>query len=360
MGSLRETIVSHVDEQLHSMFATPGMWGSDESVELQALQLLQVRSVSIRPDFEKNNPGHVLDSFHRFLKTEFPGAPSHPLFCLVEELHRQREFIPLLRKFCEQIQSEMDSSDALMEHDLVLRIWLREDERTRMPRASILSTYYTSFKNVLRAVSRRTGTRGQSSHALEEAIDFVMPDVIVNPANGAPANILLPLEQLPSAKVDDVRKGIEKLVTVNEWAAEPGGSVESLMGRLGEDPPEKIAAQALRLMPENAVQAVELGGKLVGRLHPVVIRPQYAERMVKAVKHGSETQPFDRMGIIRAIDIDQRSMRIRVGRKSVKCWLEGDDLVKKALKAAEREVQIVGQLYKTSSDAEVVIVQSIG
>lgn len=112
MTTLKDTIIDHVDDKIQAMFDAPAMWGSDESVELQVLQLLEFRSIAVRPEFEKLHPRHILDSYQRFLRKKFPGAPPNPLYCLVEDYNRKSEFIRLLREFCDEQRQEMDQAES--------------------------------------------------------------------------------------------------------------------------------------------------------------------------------------------------------------------------------------------------------
>jgi hypothetical protein len=362
MSDLKDTVVTYVDEQLHAILMAPGMWGSPESVEFQFLQLLEFRSVTLRPELEKVNPRSVLEEYHRFLKEEFPGAPSYPLFRLVEKYDRKMEFVSLLKKFSEHLKQQMRPSDVMQSHDLILKLVL--SKQIRVPRASVLSSYYDVFHRVLRAVSRRQGTRGLASHDVEEAIDFTLPEVIVNQANGAPASIILPLDQPETAEADDVKRGLESLVAMNEWAAIPGSPVASFVNSLSEedhDRPERIAVQALRLVPgeDLSIQQVELGGRLVGRATPIAIKPEFGERMVKVVRARRKGRKFDELGTIRAVDIDQRSMRIKAGSRTIKCWINEQVLLGRAKKALGQYARVVGTIYETPGSPAVIDVDNI-
>jgi hypothetical protein len=356
MSALQTTILAYIDEQIQAILSAPEMWGSDESVEMQVLQLLEFRSVTLRPELEKRNPRTVLDEYHGFLKKTFPGAPSYPLFGLVKEYGREREFISLLRGFSDRLIRDMQPDDIFANHDLVLRLWLRES--VSIPRASSLSSYYEELHRVLRAISRPTGTRGRASHELEEAIDFAMPDVVVAPANGVPAHIILPLDKVEPHQSQEVQHGLEQLVAVNEWAANPNASIDSLMSSLpGEEAPERVAVLAMRLVPsqEESIQKVEMGGRLIGGARPVEIRPDYAERMFTVVKERRAADKFDEFGIIRAVDMDQRSMRIKVGRLSYKCFFKNLTALELARESLGQRRRVSGELYKTPGTSSGVV-----
>ncbi len=257
----------------------------------------------------------------------------------------------------------MVPEDVFASHDLVLKLWLRET--VTVPRASTLSTYYDVFRRVLRAVSRPRGRRGRASQAIEDAIDFTMPEVSVFPANGLPAHIVLPLDQLASEGAADVEEGVQRLVAVNEWAAERQTPVRALEERLkGQEMAQHVAAQTLRLMPssEEDMQVVELGGRLIGREHPIRIEPMHADRMVDVVKQSPKLVEFDEMGSVRAVDKDQRSMRLRVSRTrsgvvSIQCWMADERLFERASQAfidGER-IRVMGKFYKEQGSPMVIV-----
>jgi hypothetical protein len=360
MSSLRNNLVHYVDEQIEAILSAPGMWGSNEAVELQLLQLLEFRSVALRPELERRAPRTILDAFQRFLQTEFVDPPPMPLFVLVEEYGRQREFVPLLRKFIGESVAGMEEEDPFRTHDLVLRLRLRAE--ARVPRASSLSAYYDALRRVLRALARSRGTRGRASHDLEEAIDFAMPDVTVMPANGAPAQVVLPLEQLDRKEAPSVQRALSQIATASSWAADIGSPVGALKERLPQGAlSELVAAQTLRLMPsaEADVRSVELGGKLLGQVEPIVLRPAHAGRMVQVLRQETEPHPFDEVGSVRAVDMDQRTLRLRVTSGSVRCWLDTPELIELSRSALGQRVRVKGWLHRAPGSPPVVIVERI-
>jgi hypothetical protein len=357
MSALCNTVVHFVDEQLRYIFAAPSMWGGDEAIELQVVQLLEFRSVALRPELEKRAPRTILDAYHRILKEEFPGAPPYPLFALLEKFERKGELIPLLRRFAERIVREMEPEDVFAAHDLVLRLWFREE--VRGPRASALSSYYDVLRRVLRALSRSRGSRGPAGRELEEALDFAISDVDVVPPNGVSAHMVLPLDQIEPRETENVKRALAQIVAVNEWAADPSRPVSALEEDLHDRATSQhVAAQALRLMPnrEAAVQTVEVGGRLVDRRTPLTIQPHYAGRIVGVVKQSEALREFDVVGSIRAVDIDQRSMRILVGKQSIRCWMEDPKLLDVARDALGHRARIIGRQYKDPGSPLVVIV----
>jgi hypothetical protein len=250
--------------------------------------------------------------------------------------------------------------DPFQVHDLVLQLRLRPD--AKLPRASSLSAYYDVLRRVLRALARSRGTRGRASHDLEEAIDFAMPDVTVVPANAASAHVLLPLEQLDRKEAPRVERALSQIATASTWAADPDSPVGALKQRLPEGTlSELVAAQTLRLMPsaEADVRSVELGGKLLGRPEPIVLRPAYAGRMVEVLRQETEPHPFDEVGSVRAVDMDQRTLRLRVTSGSVRCWLDTPELIELGRSALGQRARVKGRLHRAPGSPPVVVVEHI-
>lgn len=184
----------------------------------------------------------------------------------------------------------------------------------------------------------------------------------VTRANGMPAQVVLQLDQRKSTETQRVRYALEELVAVNEWAANPTLQVMQLRERLPEEgESQRVVAQALRLMPneEDDVQTVELSGRFVPRLLPVAIRPAYAARMLEVIKEDdSEPHSFAQVGIVRAVDIDQRSIRVKGDNKTYKCWMATESLIPIAQETLGKRVHIIGHEYKRFG-SDVIIVQAI-
>jgi hypothetical protein len=357
MSASQDTILRYIDDQLDAIARVPAMWGPPQCVELQVLQLLEFRSVTLRPELEKNNPRAVLDSYDEFLARRFPGAPPAPLAVLLESEQRSSELMTILGEFRRMLVRKMKPENVFAMHDVVLKLLMRPD--VRIPPARSLSSYYDIFHRVLRAIVRPSGTRGRTSQGLEDAIDFGMDDVRVIPANGEPAQVILPLDQSEPAETERVTHALSEIVTVNEWAADPGRDVTELRDLLdGEGAPPRIAAQMLRLMPEQeaAVQTVELGGRLVGRSRPITIRPAYAARMLEVISHEKgRRRRFDQVGVIRAVDIDQRSMRIKSEGGSFKCWMDDPRLLERASSALGGRMRVIGQEYREPGHTVIIV-----
>lgn len=361
MSSLQRSLVQFIDEQLRYILEAPGMWGStNEAIELQVLQLLEFRSATLRPELEQRAPRTILEGLQAFLRREFGDPPPMPLFALVEAYGREEEFIPLLGRFVRETVQDMAEEDPFLTHDLVLRLRMRPE--AKLPRASSLSAYYEALRSVLRALARPRGTRGRASHDLEEALDFAMPDVKVTAPNGKPAEVVLPLDQLDRKEAGRVALALAQIAGASAWAAQVDSPVGVLKERLPEGTSaELVAAQTLRLLPsaEADVRAVELGGTLLGRAEPILLRSGYAGRMVAVLQAETPPERFDEVGSVRAVDIDQRSLRLKTRAGTIRCWLEEAALVEEARAALGGRARIKGRLYQAPGSPAVVVVERI-
>ena len=98
MTSLRSRLLCFIDERLQHMLDAPEMWGSNESVELQILQLLEVRLLVVGASTRPLHGRDVQLDYERFLAERFPGAPPITLSALLGS-QRQGDFTTLLAEF---------------------------------------------------------------------------------------------------------------------------------------------------------------------------------------------------------------------------------------------------------------------
>ncbi len=96
MTDLASRLLEFVDDRLDHMLEAPAMWGSGESVELQILQLLEMRVVLLEPE-QAEGWRSVQSDYEHFLAKQFPGAPPMTLSALLEE--RPGELTTLLGQF---------------------------------------------------------------------------------------------------------------------------------------------------------------------------------------------------------------------------------------------------------------------
>lgn len=97
MTWVASNLINFIDERLSHMLEAPRMWGSSESVELQALQLLEIRSLVLGSPDRQSRWQHVQIDYERFIAKRFPGAPPVTLTALLDQ--ESDKVIPLLAEF---------------------------------------------------------------------------------------------------------------------------------------------------------------------------------------------------------------------------------------------------------------------
>jgi hypothetical protein len=110
MRPLSETMVEYIDGKLDAILRAPPMWGSDEAVELQVLQLLEMRALAIRPEVVKARRRPILDPYVGFLRRKFPEAPTMNLAALLEQGGRRGELAAILGEFRNEMVAAIEAT----------------------------------------------------------------------------------------------------------------------------------------------------------------------------------------------------------------------------------------------------------
>lgn len=134
MTSLGSRLLCFIDERLQHMLDAPEMWGSNESVELQILQLLEIRLLAVGAPTRPLHGREVQLDYERFLAERFPGAPPITLSALLGS-QRQGELSPLLAEFvAAQLTKHSGATAAAQRNADELRAieWLLDAARSSM------------------------------------------------------------------------------------------------------------------------------------------------------------------------------------------------------------------------------------
>lgn len=98
--------IEYLDKRLATIDKAPGTWGSPESLELQVLLLLELRTFLLRPVAYRKNPFEVRSAFVRFIRQQVKGATAEPLFVQLQRSGRVNELPQLLGEFRNHIVSD--------------------------------------------------------------------------------------------------------------------------------------------------------------------------------------------------------------------------------------------------------------
>jgi len=119
MSELRQVLLQFIDERIRQMLARPPAWGSEENVELQVLQLLEVRALALHPDIEPQSLFKLLQrAYERFIKDAIDGSDPELLAVILQKRNRLAEFGPLLGRFVASWEYAQRDETPSEEHDL--------------------------------------------------------------------------------------------------------------------------------------------------------------------------------------------------------------------------------------------------
>jgi len=356
MRGLRDTLVGWIDERTKNMLATPRAWGSDEAVEMQALLLLELRALVLRPELEVGVPGRLVDAYTAYLAKTYPTKPHRPLSQIVEPDHLGHNLAAELRRVVDVFTHAMLEENAFQHSDVAIRLTF---EPGRVPTTSAFTGYYEEFRRAARAVVRpRDKKTGRVGKNIEVATDFALDDIRVTPRNGTPAEVLLLLGASPGQQdilaEQQVRDALSGLVEMAAWA----GSSEDVTHAPVDDVQQRtrVAVQALRILPRRGIASVGIGGRLIGRSRPVELRGEHQRRIVEVIGSTTSPEPFDRHDLVRGVDLD-RGLVVLGKKDRLPCYaypeLLGDIAV------AGIGARVTGQLYRPVFGKAFVLAESI-
>jgi len=348
--NLKDVVVRWADQRIDEMLGAPPMWGSPESVELQVLQLVELRALALQPERELAAPRRVLELYQSFLREHFPEQPPSPL-------HELTESLDLLGAFRDQL-ARATTVENPFAHSLVA-IKLTFDAP---PRTSAVTGYYEEFRRAARAVVSGRGGGGRPNKDVEMATDFSLRDMSLTQPNGRPGEALLRLGQAEGQQNWEadarVSQGLGSMLELAEWAATDAGIDE-----LSLDDPERrtrTALQARRLLPRHGIRSAFIGGTLVARTRPVELKASFESRFVQVVAAHSAPSPFARQDEIRAIDLDGGSLTLRTGPKRgdrLLCYVQPERLFEIAQVGVQ--ARITGSLYRPFGSKPFVIAEVV-
>lgn len=341
MSSLPQTIAAWADARIREMLAAPRMWGSDEAVELQILQLHEIRALALRPKHELENPRGVLEAYQAFLQRKFPAAAPAPLFKLVGHLDAT-EFRSAIEEFSAVLRKSFREEDPFEHAPVALRLTF---DLARSPSMAALSGYYEEFRRATRAGARERDGRGRAGKGIEEATDFSLDDIVYAAPNGAAGQVTLklgpPSRQGDWIADDRVRDTLTSFLTIAEWA-DGGGEVSEL--RIDDaEARTRAALQVRRLVPRGALKSVAIGGKLLSRSAPAVLRGEHEARILRVVSEVAAPEPFDASDTIRAIDLD-RGLLVLGKSARIPCYVRPELLQEIAQVGVQ--ARVAGQRYR--------------
>jgi hypothetical protein len=353
MSSLRHRLIAFLEERVQLMLRQPRMWGGTEALELQLLQLLEVRSLIAHDQGDAEaNFQRLQGLYHRFVagRAEFRG----PALMSEHFLERPEEFVRLFEQFLGTWRHAQPDANPFEDTDIVLRLTLRED--VSAPPAAVIGHYYETFRRVVRGIARQN-LIGRTPKEIEEATDFLSPDVEIVARNGTRGRVVLPLqvparaqqELIERESANKVRDALTHLAAMVEWAGSDQ-PVDAIAGLIpSPERQQRVAFHALRLTPgaASACETLEFGGRVIGRLAPVSLRRTLVPRIQAVMKAGQEPAPFEMQGVVRKLDLDSGSLGLRPAdghAKRVELLLTED--VERPTTLLDTHVRVTGERYR--------------
>lgn len=236
---------------------------------------------------------------------EYPEYGQELLVPYIERLQRERANI-----------DEVVGVPELAGSDAVLHVRAREDTEGG-PRAGLLVDSISSFRMALTRITMRlSGKAREGSGRLPEDLRKATDFRIVGIASGSvkigvklasvTTQTLLTDEEAEAALEEEVRKSLELL---RETAAILGTDrdsevLESLI------PEQELRGTVLRELarlsptPRGRISSFSLEGGPSARVRPVLLTQATGKRALSLLYPGSETEQFDDIGILRAVDVD--------------------------------------------------------
>jgi hypothetical protein len=347
MSQAEHALLQHIKDRLDHMLQFPELWGGAESLELQVLQLLEAYAVVRGPQTDRVQLFQDLQNAYRRFLSNIPPRSNRLLFQRKEmELS---ELVSLLSAFRVVWEAGMTEPNPYEVHDVVLS--LQFDESVSLPPASMIGHYYETFRRAIRGIAR-PNQYGRTPKDLETATEFLTPELKIFPKNGLPGRVVLPLE-MPRFRLQDiaaiptwaaVRDAMSHMATVVEWA-NSSDDVEKIVAALPEsEQRQRVASQTLRLIPgaHSSCNLVEFGGKAMGRLVPMQLRPGISPRLNEVVRYGRTADSLQLDGVVRKLDLDRGIIGVRPasGGRRVDLWITGEMEIEPTLLDATVHVSI--------------------
>jgi hypothetical protein len=106
MSAWYATLLRFLDTRLDALLRTPALWGSSESVELEFLQLMEVRTVLVRPSLAEKALRCLQLAYEAFVQQYLPGAAPETLASLLAAGHQDERLVELLGEFRREFLGE--------------------------------------------------------------------------------------------------------------------------------------------------------------------------------------------------------------------------------------------------------------
>lgn len=274
MGDVLKDLVDYIDRRLATMERAPGSWGSAESLELQALLLLELRTFALRPRTYAKNPFEARNAYLRFVRRRFPDAPASLLSGALPADRLEEELPGLVAELRKEVTGKLVAEDPFATSALAVELQFRAGSRGSFRTAA------SYFRQLARAVERLALPREPEEET--RVLSWPMPELRAGTAPDGSALVWLLFEEPRWKKATRQRffGALAGCLGIVEWAREASEPARDAARRLSADATKdrRLAEAALGLYPRGKVAAARIGGVAVGRA-PVLIERGHASRL---------------------------------------------------------------------------------
>lgn len=376
MSALRARLERWTDTVLDGIRRHPEMYGAPDAVEAQALLLLVVREIVSARDADSDPSHALLRAWRAHVQQQLGPLGSTPLAMRLATQHPDdpdAQFATLravLAPFVRERLGDLPHESPFVSNDLALVVRMRRQKP--LPTASRVGALLGLVGQVMRSVVRPG--RGRLRRDVEDATT-IRPagSVEIVPENGIGAQIVMPLAwpqrvQTSLPEVDDVegrvRETFARFIDVAAWAAASVDPIERLVDAVPDSALRtRMALDAVRLVPaaSGAIEAIEIGGRAIGRTVPLSLRSEARARLVTVVGHETPPSPFDALGVMRMVDLDEGRLRLKLqgGAEAVEVWLPDAEWAQSVATLLGSEVRVQGQRFARPGGRDFVLADTL-
>lgn len=218
MTDVTSAIVAYIDKRLDGMVRAPSTWGTVESLDLQALLLLELRTFVLRKKTHESDPFEARDAYIALVAERFPSAAATFLSNLVPQERAREELVTLLQEL-RVIVNTLGPEDPFAHYPLVIEI----EQQKRYRTASFGRVCY-AFNRFERALLH--AWPGGAPRSVKKL--FEVPELHLPPAQegkGTRAQLLVSSELPPKMTHEDLARALQS-VLAQKHLLRPGPGVE--------------------------------------------------------------------------------------------------------------------------------------
>lgn len=265
--------VAYIDRRLATMKRAPRSWGSPESLELQALLLLELRTFLLRRRTYASDPYEVRDAYARFVAHRLPENPGRFMADVLPADRLARELPDLVAALRDEVVSTLGPEDPFQTAAVAVEV--RFPSGLVNPPFGKAARYVGRLLSTIGAIVRETG--GRSTDAA-----FPVPDVRFSSSDAARPSVMFAFDppRGESFAINAHLEALRKALLVVDCASVDQERGLAQMCDLFREPHERvmIAQKVRRLRFTKGIDEVQIGGEALNRA-PVLLSTDFGTRI---------------------------------------------------------------------------------